>query len=31
MESGADDSDDPGEEVVPADGEKGTTEVLEDG
>lgn len=31
MESGADDSDDPGEEAAPADGENGTTEVLEDG
>lgn len=31
MESEGADSDEPGEEAVPADGENGTTEVLEDG
>ena len=31
LESGADDSVDPGEAAAPADGENGTAEVLEDG
>lgn len=31
LESGADDRDDPGVEARPADGEKGTTEDLEEG